>query len=107
VSDWYILDDENKTIKASMHQWAKWIENNRNKKVVKQEVINDQKLSTVFLGLDHSYGGGPPLLFETMIFEGPHDGGQWRYTTYAEALEGHNQIAERLKTGLPPEDENE
>jgi hypothetical protein len=25
-------------------------------------------VSTVFLGLDHNWGDGPPLLFETMIF---------------------------------------
>ena len=27
-------------------------------------------ISTVYLGLDHSFGNGPPLFFETMIFCG-------------------------------------
>ena len=32
---------------------------------------------------------GPPLLFETMIFGGPHDGYQERYTFWDEAEAGH------------------
>jgi len=46
-------------------------------------------VSTVFLGLDHGWGDGPPILFETMIFGGPHDQRQWRYSTIEEAREGH------------------
>ena len=47
------------------------------------------KVSTVFLTTNHNYGEGPPLIFETMIFGGEHSDEQWRYTTEAEALEGH------------------
>ena len=48
------------------------------------------EVSTVFLGLDHRHGGGgPPLVFETMIFGGALDGHQWRYATWAEAEAGH------------------
>lgn len=49
-------------------------------------------ISTVFLGIDYNYGGGDPILFETMIFYGPHDGYQRRYHTYDEAENGHKQI---------------
>lgn len=28
----------------------------------------DYRVSTVFLGIDHNWGEGPPLLFETMVF---------------------------------------
>lgn len=28
----------------------------------------DYRVSTVFLGIDHNFDGGPPLLFETMVF---------------------------------------
>ena len=49
-------------------------------------------VSTVFLGIDHSFmEGGPPLLFETMIFGGERDGEQMRYATKSEAIAGHNQ----------------
>jgi len=49
-------------------------------------------VSTVWLGLDHSFGYGPPLIFETMIF-GPKgtsdDLYQYRYSTLEQAREGH------------------
>ncbi len=47
------------------------------------------RVSTVFLVIDHSWGDGPPLIFETMIFGGPHDEFQERYSTRAQAEEGH------------------
>ena len=54
------------------------------------ETISDEiRVSTVFLGLDHSYDGKGPVLFETMIFGGEHDQDQWRYKTWDEAEEGH------------------
>ena len=56
---------------------------------VAQDKRDDVNVSTVFLGSNHNYGEGPPLIFETMIFGGVHDDEQWRYTTEAEALESH------------------
>jgi hypothetical protein len=52
------------------------------------------QVSTVWLGIDHSFGGGPPLIFETMVF-GP-DGdelGVWRWATEAMARDGHARLA--------------
>lgn len=48
-------------------------------------------MSTVFLGLDHNFSGGEPILFETMIFGGPLDGEQRRYHTYDQAERGHTE----------------
>lgn len=53
------------------------------------EFKNRDRVSTVFLSLDHNWGDGPPILFETMIFGGEHDGYQERYRTWEEAEEGH------------------
>lgn len=50
------------------------------------------EVSTVFLGMNHQFGNGPPLIFETMIFGGEHSDDQWRYATEAEALEGHKAV---------------
>lgn len=48
------------------------------------------KVSTVFLGIDHSYGSdGGPILWETMIFGGKHDNYQRRYRTLEDAKAGH------------------
>lgn len=46
-------------------------------------------VSTVLLGLDHNWGDGPPLIFETMIFGGEYDEYQERYSTREQAEEGH------------------
>jgi hypothetical protein len=47
--------------------WATWFET-ANHRVAKTDV-GDLCVSTVFLGLDHSWGDGPPILWETMIFD--------------------------------------
>lgn len=59
-------------------------------------------ISTVWLGLNHSFTGGPPILFESMIFGGGYDGDMQRYTTEAEALAGHQHAVNEIKQGRPP-----
>ena len=55
------------------------------------------RISTVFLVIDHSFGDGPPLLFETMIFGGTYDEYQERYTTWDDAVDGHKYAVELAK----------
>lgn len=88
---WYILDEDNKPVKSTIIQYSEWIEANRERKAVKQEHIGDIRISTVFLGLDHAWPKDDvkPLLWETMIFGGEHDQYMDRYTSYEDALEGH------------------
>lgn len=57
-------------------------------------------VSTVWLGLDHSFNGGPPLIFETMIFGGEHDQYQERYSTEEEALAGHKEACRLVRQAL-------
>jgi len=57
-------------------------------------------VSTVFIVYDHQFGDGPPLLFETMVFNGDHDGWQDRYPTWEEAEAGHAAVVAALKAGL-------
>lgn len=59
-------------------------------------------VSTVHLGLDHRYGDGPPLIFETMIFGGEHDQDCRRYATEEDAMRGHLEALSRLRTGRAP-----
>ena len=58
------------------------------------------QISTVFLGLDHAFGSGPPILWETMIFGGLLDEFQERYATKAEALAGHQQARRQVAATL-------
>lgn len=53
------------------------------------EEVARVRISTVFLGLDHNWGSGRPLLFETMIFGGPLNEQCWRTATWNEAQLAH------------------
>jgi hypothetical protein len=86
---WYILDENNKPIRSTIVDCGKWLEENPERKGVKQEHIDDIFISTVFLGLDHAWQSDIPVLWETMIFGGEHDQYQDRYTSVEDALEGH------------------
>lgn len=69
-------------------------------RIVAQTDIGRIQISTVFLGLNHRYfGDGPPLIFETMIFGGKHDGYQSRSSTWEEAEKEH---AEAIALATPP-----
>lgn len=63
----YILDKEGNARQATLMEWAKWME--KKERVVKQEWIDDIFVSTVFLGIDHNFEEGPPILWETMAFK--------------------------------------
>jgi hypothetical protein len=75
-------------------------------RIVEQTQVSEGvKVSTVFLGMDHSFCGiGPPVLWETMIFGGPHDQDQRRYTSREDAIAGHAEmVALARSTPHPPE----
>lgn len=89
----YILDENHEPVPCeSDAEWGMWM-CGRNK-IVEQSQVGEIKVSTVFLGMDHSFSGGDPTFFETMIFGGPLDQNMWRYRTWEEAVTGH---AEALK----------
>ena len=66
---------------------------------VAETTLPDGKwISTVHLGIDHSFGSGPPLIFETMVFPSQGDYGELdcdRYSTEAEAKAGHAAMVEK------------
>lgn len=101
MSDKYILAEDGRTpIKCNdLMTWARSFENGEVGRRVKRETIGDGvEVSTVFLAIDHQFGDGPPLLWETMIFGGPHDSYQDRYSTYDDAVVGHEK-AKRIALG--------
>lgn len=92
----YILRDHEPVPVDDFMLWGMWYQDAD--RIVKQEQIGDYWVSTVFLGLDHNWNmGGPPVLFETMVFiEGSADAHE-RYCTWDEAMAGHEAICERLR----------
>lgn len=88
-------------VPCSLREWATLFESSRQVAldVVTRPDSDPVNVSTVFLGLDHSYwSGGPPILFETMAFGGPLDEHQVRYATYGEAVRGHAELLAEVKT---------
>lgn len=61
-------------------------------------------VSTVFLGLDHNWEpDGPPLIFETMVFASDYpeiDQDCERYSTWDDALKGHNNMVDIVEGWL-------
>jgi hypothetical protein len=47
--------------------------------------------------LDHGFGGGPPVLWETMVFGGKLDQQCERYTSRDLALAGHQDIVNKVR----------
>jgi hypothetical protein len=89
MSDYYVLDKDGKTpVAAGILEWNGWFQT-ADRRVAETQVSPEVKVSTVFLGINHQFRLGRPLLFETMIFGGPRDGSQWRYMTWKEAVAGH------------------
>ena len=94
MSGKYILDGKTPVL-CDLLTWARWFENS-DRRVASTEV-GGVHISTVFLGLDHSFGHGPPLLFETMVFRDGDGEEQERYSTWEEAEAGHERMVERVR----------
>ena len=95
TEDKYILKGKKPVPEHDLLKWTRWFE------TAERHVANDRlgeaQISTVFLGIDHNFGGGRPILFETMIFGGEHDGYQERYHTWKEAEKGHKKALNLVK----------
>jgi hypothetical protein len=96
----YILVDGQPKAIGDIIEWGLWFEAHDEERPVGRTSVGGADVSTVFLGIDHGFhrgetgGGGEPVLWETMIFGGPEDGYQERYTSLAEALAGHARAVE-------------
>lgn len=97
----YILDaDGNPQLEPDLMKWAVWFENADNRRVALDALPNGVQVSTMFLGLDHSFTmQGPPVLWETMVHDGKNWTEQHRYTSLQQAKDGHATVllAEKLK----------
>ena len=100
----------------SLHEFAALFETG-NYKIVKQTTVDKQIVSTVWLGIDHSFGDTEaPLIFETMlmsvdlhpkvffnkVYLTPDFSDEWgfqeRYSTEEEALKRHDEIVQMIKS---------
>ncbi len=94
---WYILVGQT-PVEVDIVEAAEWFDNfdNRN---VKQWKFGPLRVSTVFLGMDHSFlREGPPILFETMSFLAGAALWQTRCSTWMEAEEQHRHAVRYTKS---------
>lgn len=63
---YYILQGKLAIPCDSLMEWVEWMQ--KNDRTVHKTTIEGALVSTVFLGMNHNFTGGDPLLFETMVF---------------------------------------
>lgn len=103
---YYWLDDAQQPVQAprtdeGRTKWTEWFERDENRRV-KETITMGVRVSTVFLGIDHSFGSGPPVLWETMTFAGGDRlhlpiAVQTRYTSVEDAILGHELIVAEVE----------
>jgi len=102
---------------VSILRWADWLESHRDERVVAKTTLPGHVVSTVFLGLDHSFNDSdPPLLFETMVFASDSAGSiidyrdldMARCSTWEQAEAQHDVMVQKYTKGFgalaPPGD---
>ena len=99
---YYKLDEDNSVVPASIEEFGAMYNGEDGK--LKQENYKGFRVSTVFLGLSHTFSkSAPGDFFETMIFpENEVDGKEFdeyqtRCDTYEQALEMHETAKKYVK----------
>lgn len=101
--------------RLSMSRWILLTDDEDYRRVASTDV-GPYWVSTVWLGMDHSFGlGGRPILFETMVFQrdqrddrddedvGVRDLDCVRYWSEEEALKGHEDMVTLIRATLQEE----
>lgn len=92
---YYKLDKNKNPVRISLEEAAQVINQDRQ---VLTNIVGGHYISTVFLCIDHGFGDEPPVLFETMVFEGTSVGVDIdcnRYSSYEEAIQGHIDMVKK------------
>jgi hypothetical protein len=91
----YVLNGKIPVEEPDLMTWALWFEG-ANRTVARSE-RDDVAVSTVFLGLDHNFGGGARQLFETAVLvNGLLTEVVWRGATWEDAEKRHRQTVKRI-----------
>lgn len=95
MSDKFILDGKRPVPCDNLLKWAMWFESSE--RHVARDATGNGDVSTIFLGIDHQFDQGPPLLFETLVFGGTRDGYMERCATWEEAEVQHARVVKMVK----------
>lgn len=109
---YWILNGKVPEFTSDVMRWARAFENSEARRVAQTTLEDGIWVSTVFLGIDHGWNEGRPILFETMVFGPPEDtelfgrvrksrpdlfGIQHRYSTWDEAVAGHLSVVAQVQ----------
>ena len=72
-------------------EWSRWFETAERQ--IALTTIGPIRISTVFIGLKGQ-------LFETMIFRGRGGDEMWRYTSYQDAVAGHEAAVAKVRAEI-------
>jgi hypothetical protein len=102
----YVLNDAGEAVsEPDLMKWGAWM-GKAERHVAYNATPGGARVSTVFLGLDHSWDAGPPILWETMIFGGKEDGYQERFSSREDAVAGHAKALQLALKAEAPEPSN-
>lgn len=81
----------------TLMQWAELFEDFKYKRINFTQLWWGGKVSTVWLGLDHNFSGGQPIIFETMTanIRGRYGFDEARYPGLADARNGHIKMVKK------------
>lgn len=95
IDDLWILDEDRHPRRArSLAEWGEFFGSGVDHRRVARTGEKDLFVSTVFLGIDHGFGRGPPILFETIIFRNGQPDDTWRCSDWDTALIQHKKACE-------------
>ena len=99
MNDRYILIGQTPVVEPDLLTWGEWFQTAD--RVISRTEVGASVVSTVFLGLDHGWGGRP-LLFETMVFTDGDVEGDFtrRCSTWLEAEAQHAAVVEQVRSKI-------
>jgi hypothetical protein len=92
---------DNELLPATL-QWALMFEDGPGRTIGRNRTLYGERLSTVWLGMEHGWDGGRPLIFETMLFAPKRDDAQAdremnKLRAMGEACRRANETGEELE----------
>lgn len=89
-------------------EWVRLLKDEHYRRVARTKLLDASDpakcydVSTVWIGLDHAFGNGPPLIFETMVWPSGDDAEVecTRYPTEQQAMDGHTRTVVMVTVDL-------
>jgi hypothetical protein len=101
----YVLNEDGSPVpEPDVVQWSEW--HTTHVTTLAWDEIGDALVSTIFLGIDmrpRFTSDGAPVLWESVIIGGKHEGTMQRYTSRDAALHGHQLMIARVTEGWQPD----